>query len=212
MSVRDERQSDAFIGFLHVFRQPCRTFVKIQQSKGTLFCSCADSVTLWAPLLGREEGAGLVWGDTFCWLHPCYGFFFYFFVKPDRRYLESLHLTDFLGIKCVPGEVSISLSINFKGNRITEMTEQAFDFHFRNLLPFLAQLMPCILVPVDSVWGRDSIDKVLVISSPLNLICCTIKIFQNTRFYPRMLGKPVSETCCTKKQISAVKWWSHVWL
>lgn len=71
----------------------------------------------------------------------------YFFVKPDRKYLESLHLTDFLGIKHVPGEVSISLAINFKGNRIIEMTEQVFDFHFSNLLPFshrLAQLMLCI--------------------------------------------------------------------
>lgn len=76
------------------------------------------------------------------------GFFlFYFCIKPDRKYLESLHLTDFLGIKHVPGEVSISLAINFKGSRITEMTEQVFDFHFSNLLPFshsLAWLMLCI--------------------------------------------------------------------
>lgn len=81
--------------------------------------------------------------DAFCWLHPCYEGFFYFFIKPDRKYLESLHFTDFLGIKHVPGEVSISLAINFKGNRIIEMTEQVFDFHFSNP-PFslrLAQLM-----------------------------------------------------------------------
>lgn len=71
----------------------------------------------------------------------------YFFIKHDRKYLESLHLTGFLGIKRVPVEVSISLAINFKGNRITEMTEQVFDFHFSNLLPFshrLAWLMLCI--------------------------------------------------------------------
>lgn len=75
------------------------------------------------------------------------GVFFYFFIKPDIKYLESLHLTGFLGIKHVPVEVSISLAINFKGNRITEMTEQVFDFHFSNLLPFshrLARLMLCI--------------------------------------------------------------------
>lgn len=74
-------------------------------------------------------------------------FLFHFFIKPDRKYLESLHLTDFLGIKHVPGEVSISLAINFKGSRIIEMTEQVFDFHFSNLLPFshsLAWLMLCI--------------------------------------------------------------------
>lgn len=79
---------------------------------------------------------------------------FYFFIKPDRKYLETLHLTDLLGIKHVPVEVSINLAINFKGNGNIEMTEQVFDFHFSNLLTFshrLAQLMLCIYVPVDRV-------------------------------------------------------------
>lgn len=96
---------------------------------------------------------------------------FNFFVKPDRKYLESLHLADCLEIEQVPVQVSISLAINFKGNGITEMTKQVFDLHFGNL-PFS---QPC---PADALYLGSHSLCIDTISTFFNLICYTIKIFE----------------------------------
>lgn len=103
---------------------------------------------------------------------------FNFFIKSDRKYLESMHVADFLGIKQVPVQVSISLAINFKGNGITEITKQAFDLHFGNLL--FSQSCPA-----DALYlGSHSLCS-NAISTFFNLICYTIKIFELLFFFPK---------------------------
>lgn len=49
--------------------------------------------------------------------------------------------------------------------------------------------MLCILLSVDSVWCSASIDKVLVVSTLFNLICCNYKNIPKYLLSPQSAGK-----------------------